>query len=394
MNTRSIHFRTLWITVLALGGSAASAAEQSTSTLPPVHVAPPTVPSAVAEQLRRLPPIEAPPGSTVVVGYSEELTMEAGDFPGDRISVSWGPGEDVEGSVTPDEASEPPVFEPLPNDFLTDDDGKLIQIAPDPVDPWCDDPFGRYSYRGSGSPPGSSHWIPGSGDRMGILTFVFDGIGTPKEGSNSWGLAAEWHLVSGPKRTDMPPHLWDFTAHLGRRNRWDSYWSYDLAVRPGWFSDFAGSAREGLRFPGHGVLYYTPSDEFQMLIGIDYLDRDDIAWLPVVGAVYKPHADFRVDVVFPRPRVASRLGGERWLYLAAEMDGGTWAIKRADGTNDVATYRDYRLCLGVQHGEEKGEETTSYLEVGYVFARHLEYRSGTPSYDPLSTTLLRVVTCY
>ena len=152
--------------------------------------------------------------------------------------------------------------------------------------------------------------------------------------------------------------------------------------------------REGLRFPGHGVLYYTPSDTFQLLVGIDYLDRDDIAWLPVVGAVYKPHPDFRVDAVFPRPRVASRLGGERWLYLAAEMDGGTWAIQRADCTNDVATYRDYRLCLGVQHGEEKGEQTTSYLEVGYVFARHLEYRSGTPSYDPLSTTLLRVVTCY
>ena len=66
--------------------------------------------------------------------------MEAGDFPGDRISVSWGPGDDAEGSVTPDAASEPPVFEPVPGDLLTDDDGKLIQIAPDPVDPWCDDP--------------------------------------------------------------------------------------------------------------------------------------------------------------------------------------------------------------------------------------------------------------
>jgi hypothetical protein len=229
---------------------------------------------------------------------------------------------------------------------------------------------------------------------MGILTFVFNGITTPKEGESSWGLAAEWHLVSGPRRTDMPPQLWDFTAHFGRRNRLDSCWSYDVALRPGWFSDFAGSAREGLRFPGHGVLYYTPSDTFQWLVGIDYLDRDDIAWLPVVGAVFKPHPDFRVDAVFPRPRVASRFGGERWLYLAAEMNGGTWAIQRADSTDDMATYRDFRLCLGVQRGEEKGEESTSYLEVGYVFARHLEYRSGTLSYDPLNTTLLRVVTCY
>ena len=198
---------------------------------------------------------------------------------------------------------------------------------------------------------------------MGILTFIFDGIGPLKEGETSWGLAAAWHLVSGPKRTDMPPHLWDFTAHVGRRNRWDSYWSYDVAVRPGWFSDFAGSAREGLRFPGHGVLYYTPSDTFQLLAGVDYLDRDDIAWLPVVGVVFKPHPDFRVDAVFPRPRVAGRFGGERWLYLAAEMDGGTWAIKRADCTNDVATYRDYRLCLGVQQGEEEHELLGSRLRL-------------------------------
>ena len=153
----------------------------------------------------------------------------------------------------------------------------------------------------------------------------------------------------------MPSQLWDFTAHFGRRNRLDSYWSYDIAVNPGGSATLT-AAREGLRFPGHGVLYYTPSDEFQMLVGIDYLDRDDIAWLPVVGAVFKPHPDFRVDAVFPRPRVASRFDDERWMYLAAEMDGGTWAIQRADWTNDVATYRDFRLCLGLQQGEERKHE--------------------------------------
>lgn len=326
----------------------------------------------------------------MVAGDSETLAMGASDFSGDTLSISRGTGDEGEGSVTSNEASPSRVFEPLPRDLLTDDGGKLIQIAPDPLDPWCDDPFGRYSYRGSGAPPSSWNWLPGSGDRMGIFTLVLDGIGPPKEGETSFGLAAAWHLVSGPKRTDMPPHLWDFTAHFGRRNRLDASWSYDVALRPGWFSDFEGSAREGLRFPGHGVLYYMPSDWLQWLVGVDYLDRDDIAWLPVVGAVFKPHSDFRLDAVFPRPRIAYRIAGQCWLYLAAQMDGGTWAIQRANWTNDVATYRDYRLCLGLQ----QGEESTSYWEVGYVFARHLEYRSGTPSYDPLSTTMLRVVTCY
>jgi hypothetical protein len=396
MNAGILSFFTFGAIGLAAGGPAASEAAPPIAELPPVVVESPQPLPSIAESLRRLPPTGVTWEATALFYQPVGVPTEAGGFPGalvsgvcERISDA-----DTEPGVAPDELTEPPAFEPLPNDFLLDDDGELIQIGPDPVDPWSNDPFGRYSYRGLGSPPDASHWIPGSGDRMGILTFVFNGIPAPKEGKNSWGLAANWHLVSGPRRTDMPSQLWDFTAHFGRRNRLDSYWSYDIALHPGWFSDFDGSAREGFRVPGHGVLYYTPSDEFQLLVGIDCLDRDDIALLPVVGAVFKPHPDFRLDAVFPRPRVAARLDGKRWLYLAAEMGGGTWAIQRADWTNDVATYRDYRLCLGVQQCEEKGEEGTTYLEVGYVFARHLEYRSGTPSYDPLSTTLLRIVTCY
>jgi hypothetical protein len=56
----------------------------------------------------------------------------------------------------------------------------------------------------------------------------------------------------------------------------------------------------------------------------------------------------------------------------------------------VATYRDYRISLGLQ-GETSNAEFT---EIGLIFGRHLEYRSGTPSYDPLNTTILRHVVCY
>jgi hypothetical protein len=197
-------------------------------------------------------------------------------------------------------------------------------------------------------------------------------------------------LVSGPEQTDMPPRLYDLTARLGRRDRLGFLWSYDVALRPGWFSDFEGSAREGLRFPGHGVLYFTPSDRIQWLGGIDYLDRDDIACLPVFGAVWKPHPNLRFDAVFPHPRIAFRLGGQRWFHVGGEMGGGTWAIERADGTDDVATYRDYRLVVGFQ----REGNTTAYWEFGYVFDRHLEYRSGTPSFQPWNTALLRCVTSY
>ena len=396
MNITGSHFRRLWIAVLVLGGATAGVADQ-----PPAAACPPVAPQAFfvppmsIEVPRRLPPVDFSAAFSLVPGEGETVPTEEGCcwvVPG---PVSWDPdGETAPldgpcGTPSPLPRGEPLLAEHLVGENLLDETGKLVQIAPDPPDPWCDDPFGRYAYHGSGE-GGRSYWIPGSGDRMGIFAIVIEPLREPVEDKTTFNLGATWHLVSGPKRTDMPSHLWDFTAILGRRGRLDMCWSYDVAVRSGWFSDFEGSARRGLRSPGHAVLYYTPSDWFQLQMGVDCLDRDDIACLPVFGAVFKPTSDFRFDAVFPRPRIAYRVGGQRWLYLAAEMGGGTWAIQRADTTNDVATYRDYRISLGLQ-GETSNAEFT---EIGLIFGRHLEYRSGTPSYDPLNTTILRHVVCY
>jgi len=370
--------RGIWLLVLAVGGSATIALAQS-SVAPPIGNVPATL--RVSENLRRLPAPDDPINAPTAFGERAPPALEGCDFSGAFAATTWQANSGIQDV---DHQEEIPL--PRAGQWL-ETTGELIQIAPDPLDPWRDDPFGRYSYDGSGNPE-SLHWIPGSGNRMGILTLPFTSFKEPEEGKNSFSLEATWHLVGGPQRTDMPPHLWDFAARLGRRNQLDSFWSYDIAVRAGWFSDFEGSARKGLRFPGHGVLYYTPSDQFQLQIGLDVLDRDDIACLPVFGAVFKPHRDLRLDAVFPQPRIAYRVAGERWLYLTGEMDGGTWAIKRAEGTNDVATYRDYRICLGIE-GQER-----SVTEVGFVFNRHLEYRSGTPSYAPLNTTILRHVVSF
>jgi len=79
------------------------------------------------------------------------------------------------------------------------------------------------------------------------------------------------------------------------------------------------------------------------------------------------------------------------MYVASEMGGSTWDIERVDGTEDFFTYRDFRILFGFQGTiSEQGE----CLEIGYVFGRHLEYRSGTPDYRPPDTILLRSVKRY
>jgi len=104
-----------------------------------------------------------------------------------------------------------------------------------------------------------------------------------------------------------------------------------------------------------------------------------------------PREDVRLEVIFPRPKLAYRLmrdeSQSRWVYLAGEFGGGSWAIERTTGSKDVATYSDWRLILGL---ENKFANKTSWLfEAGYVFNRQLDYNSGAGDFDPGDTAMIR-----
>jgi hypothetical protein len=168
--------------------------------------------------------------------------------------------------------------------------------------------------------------------------------------------------------------------------------AYEVALRAGFFSDFVGSARDGLRFPAHAILFYQVSETRQFVCGIDFLHRDDIPVLPILGAAFRPHPKLWLEAVFPKPRIAVQIGPHRWWYVAAEMGGGQWAIERVWRENDVVTYRDFRVLLGVQQDHVEGY--LAFLEMGLVFNRQLEYRSGIGDYQPLDTGFVRGVIRY
>jgi len=75
------------------------------------------------------------------------------------------------------------------------------------------------------------------------------------------------------------------------------------------------------------------------------------------------------------------------IQLAGEFGGNSYAIERAWGADDVATYRDLRLILGVERKTPAGGYHR--LEGGYVFDRLITYESGTPDYAPSSTAMIR-----
>ncbi|MGA7698954.1 MAG: hypothetical protein WCB27_05070 [Thermoguttaceae bacterium] len=129
-----------------------------------------------------------------------------------------------------------------------------------------------------------------------------------------------------------------------------------------------------------------------LVFGIDYLDRGDIKLLPVGGLIWTPNPAMRFEVVFPRPRAVFQLSDRYRLYVSGELGGGSWAIERVSQDDDLATYRDLRVCIGIEYLCKEGIK--SAFEVGYLFNRRLEYTSGIGDMNLNDGVLLRLVTRY
>ena len=342
---------------------------------------------------RRLP-ADVPPADhglpihTLPSAGSESFTFAA---PRDYQAV---PAVAVPGQLDPSMGMSPdgvPLESPGPMQGVNWDDATAVDLdskgGESPVE--CS-PFGEFFYRGAGYLP-QDGWLVGNGDRLGMYDFVIFDDTEASLGWLNYRFGAAVHFISGPVQTDLPPRVYDITFGFPRRGTLGDRLSYDLLTRVGWYSDFEGGAADGIRFPSHALLYYRVNESWQWLLGIDYLDRDDVSLLPVGGVLWTPSEDWRIEAVFPKPMIAYRFRGYRWVYVASEMGGDTWDIERATGADDIFTYRDFRILFGLQ--ANSGEEPHC-LEIGYVFGRHLEYRSGTPDYSPPDTILIRSVKRY
>ena len=279
--------------------------------------------------------------------------------------------------------AEPPLS--LSGDATATDLPLEVEPSAEPSKPDPLDAFLGYRYEA-----GSLDWILGDGDRFGMFSIKGDHYVSP--GVNSGiGVGLQFHFLSGPARTDMPPRVFDFSIAYQHRDRLGPL-GYDVAASVMASSDFEGSARKGIRFPAHAVGFLSVGPTTELVFGVDYLDRGDIKLLPVVGLIAMPHPDVRLEAVFPRPRAVFRLTDRDELYVRGELDGGTWAIERATMVNDLATYRDLQLCVGLQSIE--GKKGRSAIEIGYLFGRRLQYSSGNGNFRPSDTAVIRLVSSF
>lgn len=215
-------------------------------------------------------------------------------------------------------------------------------------------------------------WLPASGEHFGWLDWQTDPYLCR---GNKHGLtgAINIHWLAGPISSPLPPRLYDFTLGYQVRNKLSDQFSYDLYTSVGAYSDFEASTRDAIRFPSHAVGMFHVNRSTDLIFGVDYLDRNDIAVLPVFGLSLRDVSvhGLRMDLVFPRPRIDYMLNETNRIYLAGQMNGGTWQVRFPEGSNPVMTYRDFRLLFGVESTGKDG--SLSAWEFGYVFDRSLEF---------------------
>ncbi len=141
-----------------------------------------------------------------------------------------------------------------------------------------------------------------------------------------------------------------------------------------------------------GMVIFAQSERFQWIFGVIYLDREDISLLPMAGLNWSPNERTRYEFSFPRPRYLRQLRQqgeqEQWWYLAAEFGGGSWAVERTSGQNDVVTLRDYRLITGMEY--KIPQDRSWFWEAGLVFGREVEYLSNIGNFRQDPSAVLRL----
>lgn len=249
-------------------------------------------------------------------------------------------------------------------------------------------------------------WLPslsdepdalGIGDlEMGVvLGFPFMRRDTPLLVTPQFGT----HLLSNEDALDIPSTLYDAAVEFRHMRKFgNGPWAMDVAATVGYYSDFEQSDSEAIRVSGRALGVYETSPTSKWIFGVAYLNRAGATVLPVAGAIVEPTSDVRLELIFPKPRVAWRLansqpGDERWAYVGGEFGGGIWSITRpSSGQLDLLSYSDLRLLAGLERKVTRG--LSRRYEVGYVFNRELEYDSGTPEVALDDTLFIRAGLTY
>ena len=233
-------------------------------------------------------------------------------------------------------------------------------------------------------------WMKGgSGARkLGLtqldLNLTFNWVGCLKP-ENAFqitpGFTFNWWKMDKYSMFPFPEETYDAYLDLAWKPKLNDDWfSADLNLRMGVYSDFKEFDGHSFRLTGHAYGVITYSSKIELKLGVDYINRVKTKLLPAGGIVWKSADEtWIVEALFPCPRVKKKCTfvdsqSALWFYVRGEYAGDTWTIEsqRPGMTHDVVSYNDIRLALGVEF--EFYHHINGYLEIGGAFDRELQYK--------------------
>ncbi len=208
------------------------------------------------------------------------------------------------------------------------------------------------------------------------------------------------NLFDGPEHVaatgfaDLPPQTYDAFLDVGWNPQVNNWFSAELGVRTGVYTDFDHFSSDSFRIMGRGIAVVRVTPALAAKLGVEYIDRNNIKLLPVAGVVWDPSPDSHYEIVFPRPKLAHRwitlANHNLWYYVAGEYGGGSWTIVRQGPPEfvDAVDYNDIRVTLGLEWLPETQSGLRGFFEVGYLFKRELFYVSRNPDTLDLDDTFM------
>jgi hypothetical protein len=243
-------------------------------------------------------------------------------------------------------------------------------------------------------------WNSGTGDDLGMTSLdLREVLAFPRMSGFLVTPGFAVHLLTGPDSVDLPGALYENWLEFRWLRPINDQWTADVAVTPGLFTDYNNVGSDAIRIQARAIGLWSCDEDLQLALGFLYLDREDIAAMPMAGLIWTPSDDCKAELLFPRPRVLYRLSGDdvssRWIYIGGEFGGGSWAIERNDigpppkqPRDDVVTYSVWRFLVGFEAKKKTG--FAPRVEAGFNFNRSVEFKSGNGDFDPGNTALLRV----
>lgn len=184
------------------------------------------------------------------------------------------------------------------------------------------------------------------------------------------------HTLDAP--LDTPSSLYSAGLNMMWLQRLNDDTTLTIAANPSVGGDEAEFGRHLRVFAMGAVSWDWIPDELRLTAGAAWLGHRDIGVVPAAGLEWTPNEDWNVSLILPRPRVARRLASsdasEAWLYAAGAISGGTFDVRRANGTADELSLREFQASVGVERTSDQFGR--GFCEIGAGFGRELQFERG------------------